>query len=149
MVIFHKNLEVYWLILEFIKLAAEIIKHIPRGQSHLSDQLRRASTSMAFNTGEGAGEFAKKEKARFYRMALRSTTESASIVDVVFGFGFIGTDLYDQAERILDRIVAMLTKLVQRHGGIAVLSEMAMNRHATDSSPSAPTEKHARWHRDS
>jgi len=58
-------------------------------------------------------------------------------------------DLYDQAERILDRIVAMLTKLVQRHGGIAVLSEMAMNRHATDSSPSAPTEKHARWHRNS
>src|SRR5436305_2636786 len=118
MVIMHRNLEVYRLILEFIKLTAEIIKHIPRGQGHLSDQLRRASTSMAFNTGEGAGEFAKKEKARFYRMALRSATESASIIDVVYGFGFIETDLYDPADRFLDRIVGMLTKLVQRHGGV-------------------------------
>ena len=132
MVIFHKNLEVYRLILEFIKLAAEIIKHVPRGQSHLSDQLRRASTSMAFNTAEGAGEFAKKEKARFYRMALRSATESAAIVDVIFGFGFIGADLYDQADRMLDRIIAMLTKLVQRHGGIAIVSEITVDRDGFD-----------------
>ena len=58
---------------------------------------------MAFNTAEGAGEFAKKEKARFYRMALRSSTEPHAIVDVIFGFGFIGADLYDQADRMLDR----------------------------------------------
>jgi four helix bundle protein len=129
MVIIHKSLEVYRVILEFIKLAAEIIKHVPRGQGHLSDQLRRASTSMAFNTAEGAGEFAKKEKARFYRMALRSSTESASIIDVIYGFGFIGVDLYDAAERLLDRIIGMLTKLVQRHGGMLALSESARARH--------------------
>jgi four helix bundle protein len=123
MVIIHKNLEVYRLILEFIKLAADIIKHIPRGQSHLSDQLRRASTSMAFNTGEGAGEFAKKEKARFYRMALRSATESASIIDVIHGFGYIGVDLYDRSERLLDRIIGMLTKLIKRHGGLIASGE--------------------------
>ena len=132
MVIFHKNLEVYRLILEFIKLAAVVIKHVPRGQSHLTDQLRRASTSMAFNTAEGAGEFAKKEKARFYRMALRSATESSSIIDVICGFGFIGAELYDQADHMLDRIIAMLTKLVQRHGEMAVLNEIASGRHDAD-----------------
>ncbi len=131
MVIIHKNLEVYRLILEFIKLAAEIIKHIPRGQGHLTDQLRRASTSMAFNTGEGAGEFAKKEKARFYRMALRSATESASIIDVIYGFGFIDIDLYDRSERLLDRIIGMLTKLVKRHGGFIALREAASVSHAS------------------
>ncbi len=127
-VIFHKNLEVYRLILEFIKLTATIVKHLPRGQSHLSDQLRRASTSMAFNTAEGAGEFAPKEKARFYRMALRSATESASIVDVIFGFGFIDADLYEQAEKILDRILAMLTKLVQRHVGTREREPLRLER---------------------
>lgn len=87
---------------------------------------------MAFNTAEGAGEFAKKEKSRFYRMALRSATESSSIIDVIFGFGFIGSDLYDQADHMLDRIIAMLTKLVQRHGEMAVVSEISSDRHDAD-----------------
>ena len=32
------------------------------------DQLQRPSTSIAFNIAEGAGEYAMKEKARFYRI---------------------------------------------------------------------------------
>jgi len=34
------------------------------------------------NIAEGAGEFAPKEKVRFYRMARRSATESAAVLDV-------------------------------------------------------------------
>ena len=63
MVIFHKNLEVYRLILEFIRLAAEIIKHIPSGQSHLSDQLRRASTSMG-NLSISPGKTRKRSRSQ-------------------------------------------------------------------------------------
>jgi hypothetical protein len=35
MVILHKNLDVYKRALEFVEIAAEIIKHVPRGQSYL------------------------------------------------------------------------------------------------------------------
>jgi four helix bundle protein len=42
---------------------------LPRGRAYLADQLRRACTSVALNTAEGAGECAGKEKARFHRMA--------------------------------------------------------------------------------
>src|SRR4051794_1769551 len=80
-VIFHKCLDVYRLSLDFVEIAADIAKHIPRGQSYLADQLRRSASSTVLNIGEGAGEFSKKEKARFYRMALRSATESASTID--------------------------------------------------------------------
>jgi len=112
MVMFHKSLDVYQLSLDFIDLAAVIVKQIPRGQSYLSDQLRRAASSIVFNIGEGAGEFAKSEKARFYRMALRSGTECAAIIDVIYRFGIIDATLHERCDRLLDRIVAMLTKLI-------------------------------------
>jgi four helix bundle protein len=36
---------------------------------------------LEINIAEGAGEFAPEEQARFYRMARRSATESATILD--------------------------------------------------------------------
>ena len=114
-VIFHKSLDVYRLSLDFVEIAADIAKHIPRGQSYLADQLRRSASSTVLNIGEGAGEFSKKEKARFYRMALRSATESASTIDIVYRFEHITDQLYHSAEHTLDRIIAMLTKLIHRH----------------------------------
>ena len=57
MAIHYKNLDVYRLALDFVELAAAIAKRIPRGQGQMADQLRRASGSVAYNTGEGAGEF--------------------------------------------------------------------------------------------
>ena len=115
MVILHKNLDVYRLALEFVEIAAQIAKHIPRGQSYLADQLRRSASGSVLNIGEGAGEFSKKAKIRFYRMALRSATESASTIDITYRFEHINDELYQRAEHALDRIIAMLTKLIHRH----------------------------------
>jgi len=126
MVIYHKNLDVYQRAMEFVELAALIAKQIPRGQGQLADQLRRASGSVAYNIGEGAGEFATREKARFYRIALRSATESATIVDIVQRFGFITAEVHDNAESLLERIIGMLTKLVNRHS--SSLTEIGRGR---------------------
>ena len=115
--IYHKSLDVYRLALDFVELAAVIAKRIPRGQGQLADQLRRASGSIAYNIGEGAGEFASLEKARFYRIALRSATESATIIDIVLRFGFIEAEIHARSETMLERIIGMLTKLVHRHRG--------------------------------
>ena len=81
------------------------------------------------NIGEGAGEFAKKEKVRFYRMALRSATESASTIDIIHRFLFIDDKLHEEIDQILDRIVSMLTKLIQRH------EEDAFSRSGSGESP--------------
>jgi four helix bundle protein len=115
--IHFKDLDVYRLALDFVELCAAIAKRIPRGQGQMADQLRRASSSSAYNTGEGAGEFAPKEKARFYRIALRSTTESSTIIDIVHRLGFVETALHARAEAMAERLIGMLTKLVHRHGG--------------------------------
>ncbi len=62
MSIHYKHLDVYRLALDFVELAAQIAARVPRGQGQLADQLRRASGSTAYNTGEGAGELPARRK---------------------------------------------------------------------------------------
>ena len=116
----HENLDVYHVAIELLPAASRIADAFPRGYSWLADQLRRAATSICLNIAEGAGEFSGKEKARFYRMAKRSATESAVILDA---WRALGSPVEQEAElssardRIV-RIVSMLVRMVQRveHG---------------------------------
>jgi len=78
----HERLNVYLTAIQFIGEASSLISQMPIGHSFLAQQLYRASVSIPLNIAEGAAEFSKKEKTRFYRMALRSATECASILDV-------------------------------------------------------------------
>src|SRR5690349_9459074 len=68
----HHRLDAYHAAARFLVLADRIASALPRGRAYLVDQLRRASLSIQANIAEGAGEFSPADKARFYRMALRS-----------------------------------------------------------------------------
>jgi four helix bundle protein len=78
----HEKLDVYHVAVEFVIVADEIVKHLPRGRGYLSDQLQRAALSIPLNIAEGAGEYSVDEKIRFYRMAKRSATECSAILNV-------------------------------------------------------------------
>jgi four helix bundle protein len=108
----HERLDVYRAGIEFVALADEVAESLPRGRAYLTDQLRRAATSIPLNTAEGAGEFAPADKARFYRMARRSATECASILDVCGRLRLADTSKLADGRGLLLRIVAMLTAMV-------------------------------------
>jgi four helix bundle protein len=65
-----KRLDVYRAALEFLVLADDTIEHLPRGRSHLADQLGRAGRSIVLNIAEGAGKFSKPDKRRYYLTAV-------------------------------------------------------------------------------
>jgi len=65
----HEKLHVYMFALDFVILIDKIIADFPKVRAYISDQIRRAGTSVPLNIAEGAGEYAKNEKARFYRIA--------------------------------------------------------------------------------
>ena len=109
----HEKLDVYQLAIEFVITSNSIIKNFPKGNSYLADQLRRASSSIALNIAEGGGEFCKNEKIRFYRMAKRSATECAAILDISKRLSFLEEANQTQAREYLIRIVSMLTKMVK------------------------------------
>lgn len=107
----HQKLDVYRAALEFLALSNSTISPLPPGHAHLADQLRRAATSITLNIAEGAGEFSPKDKARFYRMARRSATESAAIFDVFERLELVQSNVCNDARDLLFRIVQMLTRL--------------------------------------
>lgn len=109
----HEKLDAYQASIEFVELTNFIIKSLPKGKAYIADQLQRATSSICLNIAEGAGEFSKNEKARFYRMAKRSTTECAAILDICTRLQLIDQTIQAKARELLLRIVAMPTKLVK------------------------------------
>lgn len=78
----HERLDVYKAAIELVALIDKVIESFPRGRAYPADQLQRAGTSVPLNIAEGAGEYSNNEKSRFYRIAKRSATECAGIIDV-------------------------------------------------------------------
>ena len=109
----HEKLDVYRASIDFVLVVDEVVKIMPRGRAYLNDQLQRAGSSITLNIAEGAGEFSPNEKIRFYRMAKRSATECASILDICHHLQLVNPQLYSKGRELLLRIVAMLTKLAR------------------------------------
>lgn len=110
----HEKLDVYQTAVEFIVLADMIVENLPRGRAYLSDQLRRAALSITLNIAEGAGEYALEEKVRFYRMAKRSATECAGILDVCQRLQLMDEQYQINGRNLLIRIISMLIKMARR-----------------------------------
>ncbi len=108
-----EKLDVYQVTLNFVLLTNESSKEFPRGTAHISDQLLRASTSILLNIAEGAGEFAPLEKIRFYRMARRSATECAAILQLANLLKFLDDIVYIKVKALLIRIISMLSKMTR------------------------------------
>jgi four helix bundle protein len=105
-----QKLDVYQRSLDFLSIAQEAISGL-HGAKHLVDQLERASISISLNIAEGAGEFSRKEKARFYRIARRSATESAGLFDILQRRSLLNEPLYDKGQDLLLEVVRMLTRM--------------------------------------
>jgi four helix bundle protein len=109
-----EKLDVYQASIEVIILIDKITDAFPRGRAYLTDQLQRAGSSISLNIAEGSGEFSTNEKSRFYRMAKRSATETAAILDVSKRLNILHEDNYQLGRNLLIRIVMMLTKMAQK-----------------------------------
>ena len=117
----HQRLDVYRRSIDFIALAEEIVGDLPRGRSYVADQLRRAAVSIALNIAEGAGEFSPTDKARFYRIARRSATECAAILDICERLELACGGHVASGQGMLGETISMLVVLIRtcesRSGG--------------------------------
>ena len=107
----HQKLDAYHRALDLLEHVDAIYDRLPAGRSHLKDQLDRAATSIVLNIAEGAGEFSRIEKRRFYRMARRSATETAAILDIIARRKAAPIASLQHAQTLVVRVVAMLARL--------------------------------------
>jgi four helix bundle protein len=105
----HEKLEVYQVAREFLVLVTGLLtRKLPRD---LRDQFDRATSSILFNIGEGAGKTARADKQRSYEIARGSTTEAATQLDLLNIRGFITDQQYQQARALLVRVAQMLARM--------------------------------------
>ncbi|MDY7034003.1 MAG: four helix bundle protein [Thermodesulfobacteriota bacterium] len=85
---------------------------MPRGNSIHSDQLKRASLSIFLNIAEGAGKVGSADKQRFYSISRGLAMECGAVFNACKILGLIESDtIYEQGKDLLERIVAMLTRM--------------------------------------
>ncbi|HVK78285.1 MAG TPA: four helix bundle protein [Kofleriaceae bacterium] len=92
-------------------LSIDLVSKLPRGHAVIADQLRRASLSVPLNIAEGAGRTSLAEAAKHYAIARGSAMECAAIFDAMRVLTCIEPKLYETASGLVERVVAMLTKL--------------------------------------
>jgi len=121
MTVGHERLDVYRAAIEYVRWAFRISERL-KGHRTAKDQLLRASQSVPLNIAEGNGKSTEGERRRFFEIARGSALECAAIQDVLEVCGALSPAENSDAKRLLDRIVAMLTKLGQR--GYTVKEEL-------------------------
>jgi len=76
----------------------------------LADQLRRAASSMPLNVAEGAQRLSR-DRLQHYRIAAGSAAEARSALQVACAWGYVGGQQVEDADALLDRVVAVLWRL--------------------------------------
>jgi four helix bundle protein len=107
----YERLDVYQCSLQFAALSFRILGAVPRGHAELSDQLRRATTSIPLNIAEGAGKTTLEDRARYHAAARGSAMECSAIIDLLRMQGLAEQATAEEAKSLLVRLVAMLTRL--------------------------------------
>jgi four helix bundle protein len=106
-----QKLDVYQRSIEFLALTAGIGDQVAKGNGALVDQLRRAASSIPLNIAEAAGRTGKADVARAYAIARGSAMESAAALDSLALLKVIDEPTKERGERLLEGVVAMLTRL--------------------------------------
>jgi four helix bundle protein len=110
----HESLDVYRAAIEYVGWAHRLCKELKGDQRTTKDQLLRASQSIPLNIAEGNGKATEADRRRFFEIARGSTLECAAIQDVLQVCDVLSRERNEEAKQLLDRIVAMLTRLGQR-----------------------------------
>ena len=112
----YKELQVYQRGYAAAKSVYRMTEKYPKEEAYgITDQMRRASVSIALNVAEGyARRESQQEFKRFLMMAIGSANEMSVLLDFSKDFGYIDTQTYQKATKEYDEISRMLNVLIQR-----------------------------------
>jgi four helix bundle protein len=85
----HQRLICYQLAMSIAKDMPGLIGRWPRGYYYLSDQLKRAITSIVLNIAEGNGRMSQAERKRFFTISMASSSEVSSILEIAYAYKLI------------------------------------------------------------
>lgn len=112
----YRRLEVYE---KSYRSAVEIYRMtagFPKEERYgITDQMRRASVSIALNVAEGyARRESQEELKRFLRMAAGSAAEMQVLVEFAKDFGYVSEERYSEAREAYETIGKMLNAFIRK-----------------------------------
>jgi len=109
----HEKLDVYRAAIDYVGWAYKYCEEL-KGHHNAKDQLLRASQSIPLNIAEGNGKGTDGDRRRYFEIARGSALECGAAQDILEVCGALSPEKNAEVKELLDRIVAMLTKLGRR-----------------------------------
>ncbi|MFO7897887.1 MAG: four helix bundle protein [Planctomycetota bacterium] len=113
MAFMFENLEVYQRSVDFADRIISLTSDFPRGYAFLTDQLNRASVSIAANIAEGNGRFSKADRRHFFTIARGSVQECIPLLELARRRGFLDDEEHADLREGLETIAKMISGLIR------------------------------------
>ena len=107
-----EKLIVYQKAVDFADRVLVVTEGFPRGYGFLTDQLNRASVSIAANLAEGNGRFTKADRRHFFMIARGSIQECVPLLDLSVRRRLMSGDSHQELRDRLDELGKMISGLV-------------------------------------
>ena len=113
----YKELIVWQKSMELVKEIYSLVKKLPKEETYsLSDQMRRAATSIPSNIAEGNGRKSQVEYARFLDIARGSQFELETQLHICIMLNFLTENETKKAFELIAEIGKMLNTLIIKLG---------------------------------
>ena len=107
-----RRFDTYEVALEVTAALGPIIATIKRRDPDLSNQLKRAVTSIPLNLSEGA-QRQGKDRVQHYRVAAGSAAEVGTALSIALSWNLLSKADLEQVNPLLDRLRALLWRLLE------------------------------------
>ena len=107
-----EKLIVYQKAVDLADKIASLTENFPRGYGYLSDQLNRASLSIAANIAEGNGRFTKADRKNFFGIARGSVQECVGLRELAVRQALLAPERHHQFKAELEVISKMISGLI-------------------------------------
>ena len=129
---FFRRLRAYQLSKRLVRYLYDETRHVPVDARTIVWQLLRAASSVVLNIAEGCGEYRSAEKARFFRMARRSSWETVAALEMLVSIGAIELGTLERTQAGYAEVGAILTAMAKR--------QEAMGKNGTNRAGAQPLE---------
>jgi len=122
----HKKLDLWNTAMELAVIIYQVTDSFPREERYsLTDQIRRAVSSVPSNVAEGAGRQTKNEFINYLHMAQGSLSELDTQLELARRLGYLAQDSWTMLDRRVERIDKMLSGLI-RHQKVNGVKRVAV-----------------------
>jgi four helix bundle protein len=109
----HKKLKAWEKSIKLIKEAYKVTSKLPKEEMYgLTNQIRRASVSIASNIAEGASRKSLPERKRFYQIARSSLVEVDTQMEICTELEFLKTEDICKINVEANNVFALLTAMI-------------------------------------